>query len=193
MDADTVSLSNLQRQIIHSTPDLGRLKTDSAAEKLRALNPEVSIITINSRLSEENAESIMAGYDLIMDCTDNLPTRLLINDCCVRLGKRWCSAPCRASPARCSAMCPEAPATAASSTLVDQRRRRGTAMCNQRNPQHRGWRHRLLQATEAIKLLVGTGDPLINRMLTFDAITMDFNIFAISPMEGCRCASVSKF
>ncbi len=50
-----------------------------------------------------------------------------------------------------------------------------------------------LQATEAIKLLVGTGDPLINRMLTFDAITMDFNIFAISPMEGCRCASVSKF
>ncbi len=194
MDADTVSLSNLQRQIIHSTPDLGKLKTDSAAEKLRALNPEVSIITINSRLSEENAESIMAGYDLIMDCTDNLPTRLLINDCCVRLGKKMVfGAVSRFSGQVFS----HVPGSACYRCIFDPSSISGDG--EELPCAINGILNTVvgvigsLQATEAIKLLVGTGDPLVNRMLTFDAITMDFNIFAISPMEGCGCASVSKF
>lgn len=194
MDADTVSLSNLQRQIIHSTPDLGRLKTDSASEKLRALNPEVNIISINERLSAENAEKIMAGYDLVVDCTDNLPTRLLINDTCVRLGKKmvfgavsrfsgqvFSHVPgsacyrCIFDPSSISADGEELPCAINGilNTVV------GVIGS--------------LQATEAIKLLVGTGDPLINRMLTFDAITMEFNTFTVNPMEGCACGSVSNF
>ncbi|MDE6186600.1 MAG: HesA/MoeB/ThiF family protein, partial [Duncaniella sp.] len=83
LDADTVSLSNLQRQVIHTTADIGRLKVDSAAEKLRAINPHINVATLPLMLDSENAVTIMEDYDLVIDCTDNLPTRLLINDTCV--------------------------------------------------------------------------------------------------------------
>ena len=83
LDADTVSLSNLQRQVIHTTADIGRLKVESAAEKLRAINPHINVVTHPFMLDSDNAVAIMDNYDLVMDCTDNLPTRLLINDTCV--------------------------------------------------------------------------------------------------------------
>lgn len=194
MDADTVSLSNLQRQIIHSTPDIGRLKTDSAAEKLRALNPETDIVTINDRLTLENAPGIIADYDLIIDCTDNLPTRLLINDTCVRLDKKMVfGAVSRFSGQVFS----HVPGSACYRCIFDPS---ATGDDGEELPcAVNGILNTVvgvigtLQATEAVKLIVGTGDPLVNRLLTFDAITMAFNTFAISRSEGCACNSINIF
>lgn len=187
LDPDTVSLSNLQRQIIHCTPDVGSLKAESAAAKMRALNPDINVIPLAEALSQDNATGIFEAYDLVVDCTDNLPTRLLINDSCVKLGKMMVSgAVSRFSgqvfshtPGSACYRCIFDPATAGPdgdlpcavngimNTVV------GVIGC--------------LQATEAVKLLVGTGDPLINRLLTFDAVTMQFNTFAVNPISDCSC------
>jgi adenylyltransferase/sulfurtransferase len=87
VDFDVVDKSNLQRQIIHSTADIGRKKLDSAAEKLEALNPEVKVVKHDTLLSSANALDILKDYDVIADGTDNFPTRYLVNDACVLLGK----------------------------------------------------------------------------------------------------------
>ena len=116
LDADTVSLSNLQRQVIHTTADIGRLKVESAAEKLRAINPHINVVTHPFMLDSDNAVAIMDNYDLVMDCTDNLPTRLLINDTCVATGKAMVFGAVSRSQDKCSATRPARHATAASST-----------------------------------------------------------------------------
>lgn len=87
IDPDVVDLSNLQRQIIHTTPDLGRPKVESAREKIRALNPDVRVVEYRDRLSSANARSIISEYDVVVDGTDNFPTRYLVNDACVMTGK----------------------------------------------------------------------------------------------------------
>lgn len=185
LDADTVSLSNLQRQIIHSTPDLGRLKVESAAEKLRALNPEINVVTLPLMLTGDNARDIIGGYDLVMDCTDNLPTRLLVNDTCVALGKKMVfGAVSRFSGQVFSHI----PGSACYRCIFDPSEASDDLPCA-----INGILNTVvgvtgtLQATEAVKLIVGTGDALINRILTFDAITMSFNTFEINPIEGCAC------
>jgi len=87
VDFDVVDYTNLQRQVIHSTPDVGRKKLDSAAEKLAALNPFVNIRKFETRLSSDNAFEIFRDFDIIADGTDNFPTRYLVNDACVLTGK----------------------------------------------------------------------------------------------------------
>ncbi len=87
VDFDEVDYSNLHRQIIHGTPDVGRSKLDSAKERLNALNPEVDVVTYEMALSSENALGLFADYDLVVDGTDNFPTRYLVNDACVIQGK----------------------------------------------------------------------------------------------------------
>ena len=86
VDADTVSLSNLQRQIIHHTSDIGRPKVESAAVKMKAINPNVNVVAVGEMLTPGNASSFVEGYDIVVDCTDNFDTRLLVNDTCVALG-----------------------------------------------------------------------------------------------------------
>ena len=87
VDFDAVELSNLQRQILHATDDVGRLKTESAGETLRSLNPNVEVILHTARLDPRNALEIIGPYDIVVDGTDNFPTRYLTNDACVLLGK----------------------------------------------------------------------------------------------------------
>src|ERR1019366_9107663 len=87
LDFDAVDFSNLQRQIIHSTADIGRLKTESARETIQGVNPNVEVILHNIRLTSENALEIIAQYDIVVDGTDNFPTRYLTNDACVLLKK----------------------------------------------------------------------------------------------------------
>src|SRR5438067_13208587 len=87
VDFDTVDFSNLQRQILHGTPDVGRPKLDSAKDRLVAINPNIHVVTHNAALSSENALEIFAPYDIVVDGTDNFPTRYLVNDACVLLGK----------------------------------------------------------------------------------------------------------
>jgi molybdopterin/thiamine biosynthesis adenylyltransferase len=87
VDNDVVDLSNLQRQIIHGTPDIGRPKTESAREKVDRLNPDPKVVTYQQRSDADNISSMIAGYDYVLDCTDNLVSKFLINDACV-LGKK---------------------------------------------------------------------------------------------------------
>ncbi len=187
LDADIVSLSNLQRQVLHSTPDIGHLKVDSASEKLRPINPEVNIVTIPELLTEKNAAEIISGYDLIIDCTDNLPTRLLINDTCISLGKKFVfGAVSRFSGQVFS----HVPGSACYRCIFDPS---AVSIGAELPCSINGILNTVvgitgtIQATEAIKLIVGTGDPLINRMLAFDALTMAFNTFEINPIEDCYC------
>ena len=90
LDGDNVSLTNLQRQVIHTTPDIGKPKVEAAAEKIHALNPDVQTTEMQLYMSEDNAMDIIGGYDFIIDGTDNFSTKYLVNDACVMLGKPFC-------------------------------------------------------------------------------------------------------
>jgi adenylyltransferase/sulfurtransferase len=87
VDDDTVGVSNLQRQILHGTPDIGRLKTASAREKIDRLNPDPRVVTYDLKIGADNASDLITGYDVVLDCSDNLVTKYLINDACVLGGK----------------------------------------------------------------------------------------------------------
>lgn len=185
MDPDTVSLSNLQRQVLHTTADIGRLKTQSAAEKLRAINPDITVNTLSEPLTAENAAEVMADYDIIMDCTDNQATRLLINDTCVRFDKKMVfGAVSRFSgqvfshvPGSACYRCIFSPADSGEELPCAVNGILNTVVGVIGS----------LQATEALKLIVGAGDALTDRLLTFNAVTMTFNAFDISKIEGCAC------
>ena len=174
VDFDVVDYSNLQRQIIHGTPDVGRSKLDSAKDRLNAINPEVTIVTHEVALSSDNALDILGGYDLVVDGTDNFPTRYLVNDACVLLGKpnvygsifrfegqasvfATQDGPCY----RC--LYPEPPPPG----LVPSCAEGGVLGIL---PGVVG----TIQATEAVKLIIGVGEPLINRFLIYDALRMRF-------------------
>ena len=174
VDFDVVDYSNLQRQIIHGTPDVGRPKLESARDSLAAINPEVDIETHDLALSSGNALDLFREYDVIVDGTDNFPTRYLVNDACVLLGKPNCygsifrfegqasvfgapDGPCY----RC--LYPEPPPPG----LVPSCAEGGVLGIL---PGVVG----TIQATEAVKLIIGAGEPLIGRFLIYDALRMRF-------------------
>lgn len=174
VDFDVVDMTNLQRQVMHSTEDVGRLKLDSARETLKGINPNVEIETYKTRLTSENALEIFADYDVIVDGTDNFPTRYLVNDACVLLGKPNVygsilrfdgqisvfdarNGPCY----RCLYPTPPPPG------LVPSCAEGGVLGVL---PGIVG----TLQALEVIKLLLGEGDPLIGRLVLFDALKFKF-------------------
>ena len=186
VDADVVEVSNLQRQLLHGTKDVGRSKLDSAAERLHDLNPEVKVVPHATRFSRENALQIAQDYDVIIDGTDNFPTRYLSNDVSVFLKKPniygsilrfegQCSvfAPHLGGPCyRCMAPQPPAPG------LVPSCAEGGVLGVL---PGLIG----TLQATEAIKLLAGLGDSLIGRLLHVDTLTMKFRTFHLQRDPEC--------
>lgn len=185
IDFDTVDLSNLQRQILHGSAGIGGSKLDSARDRLRDINPNVHVETYPVRLSSENALEIARGYDLIVDGTDNFPTRYLINDTSVLLGipnvhgsvYRFegqasvfgaAGGPCyrclfrEPPPPDLVPSCAEGGVLGVVPGLV------GT-----------------IQATEAIKLILGLGDTLVGRLLLIDAMTMAFRTIAIRKDPEC--------
>ena len=185
VDFDVVDASNLQRQIIHSTWDIGRKKLDSAAEKLKALNPTVQIVKHDTMLSSANALDILKDYDIVADGTDNFPTRYLVNDACVLLGKpnvygsifrfegqatvfAYQGGPCY----RC--LYPEPPPPG----LVPSCAEGGVLGIL---PGLVG----VIQATEAIKLILGNGEPLIGRLLLVDALNMRFRELKLRKNPDC--------
>ncbi len=184
-DADAVDLSNLHRQILHGTPDLGRPKTESAAETLRRLNPDVAVSLHAVRLAAGNALDIIRPYDLVLDATDNFATRYLVNDACVLLGKPdisgsifrfegqvslfWAKrGPCY----RC--LYPSPPPA----ELVPDSSRMGVIGFV---PGLVG----LVQAAEPVKLIVGAGQPLIGRLLLVDTLSMIFREMRIERDPDC--------
>ena len=185
VDFDVVDASNLQRQILHSTADVGRKKLDSAEEKLKALNPGVNVVKHDTQLSSANALEILKGYDVIADGTDNFPTRYLVNDACVLLGKpnvygsifrfegqasvfATKEGPCY----RC--LYPEPPPPG----LVPSCAEGGVLGIL---PGLIG----VIQATETIKLILGKGDPLIGRLLLVDALQMRFRELKLRKNPQC--------
>ena len=185
VDFDTVDFSNLQRQIIHGTPDVGRSKLQSAKDRLQDLNPEVNIELHETALSSKNALELLAAYDVIIDGTDNFPTRYLVNDACVILGKpnvygsifrlegqasvfATKEGPCY----RC--LYPEPPPPG----LVPSCAEGGVLGVL---PGIIG----TIQATEAIKILIGIGKPLIGRFLIFDALRMRFRELKLRKDSEC--------
>jgi len=185
VDFDVVDASNLQRQIIHSTKDIGRKKIDSAAEKLTALNPALNVVKHDTMLSSANALEILKDYDIVADGTDNFPTRYLVNDACVLLGKpnvygsifrfegqasifATKEGPCY----RC--LYPEPPPPG----LVPSCAEGGVLGIL---PGLVG----VIQATEVIKLILGNGSPLIGRLLLVDALNMRFRELKLRKNPEC--------
>jgi molybdopterin/thiamine biosynthesis adenylyltransferase/rhodanese-related sulfurtransferase len=190
VDHDVVERSNLQRQILHTDARVGTSKVASARLTLEALNPSVKIIGYETRLASANVDQILAGYDVVIDGSDNFPTRYLVNDACVKLGIPdvqgavyrfegqvsvfWTARPLRAGPCyRCLFPAPpsahDAPSCAEAGVL-------GVV------PGVIG----LLQATETIKLLLGIGDPLVGRIMCFDALDGHFSELAVERDPACR-------
>jgi sulfur-carrier protein adenylyltransferase/sulfurtransferase len=175
VDFDTVELSNLQRQILHDTDRVGQLKTQSAQDALRRLNPHVEVVTHNTRLTSENALAIIEPYDIVVDGTDNFPTRYLTNDACVLLkkpnvygsifrfeGQASVFAPHLGGPCyRC--LYPEPPPPGAVPSCAE-----GGVLGVL--PGIIG----VIQATEILKLALGIGSSLLSRLLLFDALEMKF-------------------
>jgi molybdopterin/thiamine biosynthesis adenylyltransferase/rhodanese-related sulfurtransferase/molybdopterin converting factor small subunit len=185
VDFDVVDFSNLQRQILHSTPDVGKPKLQSAKEKLNALNPEIEIRTHEVALSSQNALELFAPYDIVVDGTDNFPTRYLVNDACVLLGKPNAygsifrfegqasvfatkDGPCY----RC--LYPEPPPPG----LVPSCAEGGVLGVL---PGMIG----MVQATETVKLIMGIGEPLIGRFLIYDALRMRFRELKLRKDPDC--------
>ncbi len=185
VDFDVVDFSNLQRQLLHHTPDVGRPKLDSAREKLSAINPEVMIETHETRLTSENALELFARYDVIADGTDNFPTRYLVNDACVLSGKPNVygsifrfdgQASVFATPGGPCYRClyPEPPPPG----LVPSCAEGGVLGVL---PGLVG----VIQATEVVKLILGRGDTLAGRLLLFDALAMRFRDLKLRRDPDC--------
>jgi molybdopterin/thiamine biosynthesis adenylyltransferase/rhodanese-related sulfurtransferase len=188
IDADIVDDSNLQRQVIHSTERIGEYKAESARQTITALNPDVKVKTYIERLDESNVRQLVEEYDVILDGTDNFPTRYLLNDAAIMANKpvvhgsvfrfegqltvfKPYNGPCY----RC--LYPEPPPPALAPSCAE-------AGVLGVLPGIVG----LLQATETLKLLLGIGDPLVGRLLTYDALAGEFNelrLFRDPKCEAC--------
>ena len=185
VDADAVEFSNLQRQILHPTSAVGTSKVASAAERIHAVNPEVEIVRHEVRLTSENALDVLAGYDVILDGSDNFPTRYLLNDACALLGKPdvygsiyrfdgqasvfWAArGPCY----RCLYRDPPPP------ELVPSCAEGGVLGVL---PGIIG----SIQALEALKLLLGVGTTLVGRLLLFEALGLRFRELTLEKDPGC--------
>ena len=191
VDFDVVDFSNLQRQLLHGTPDVGRSKLQSAKDRLHALNPLVDVETYETSLSSQNALKLFEPYDVILDGTDNFPTRYLVNDACVLSGKPNAygsifrfegqasvfateGGPCY----RC--LYPEPPPPG----LVPSCAEGGVLGVL---PGIIG----VIQATEAIKLMLGIGEPLVGRFLIYDALKMRFRELKLRKDPECPVCGTS--
>jgi molybdopterin/thiamine biosynthesis adenylyltransferase/rhodanese-related sulfurtransferase len=185
VDFDKVDLTNLQRQILFDTKDIGRPKIEAATNRLRDLNPDIQIDTFETRLTSENALDILKDYDIVVDGTDNFPTRYLVNDACVILGKpnvygsifrfegqitifAYAGGPCY----RC--LYPEPPPPG----LVPSCAEGGVLGVL---PGIVG----AIQAAETLKLIIGKGESLVGRLLLFDALAMRFRELKLRKNPEC--------
>ena len=189
-DADVVDLSNLQRQVIHATADIGKPKVESAKESMLAINPDITVNTYQEFIYSGNIAEIIADYDFILDGTDNFPAKFLINDACVLAGKPFCHAgiirfsgqlmtyvPGQGPCYRCVFKNPpprDAVPTCKQAGVIGAMA--GVIGC--------------LQAMEAVKYITGAGDLLTGRLLTYDALKMNFRTVKVP--RDCNCAVCSE-
>lgn len=185
VDADEVDLSNLQRQVIHTTNDVGKAKVKSAAETMEAINPDVTVKTYRTFVDSSNIMDLIKDYDFIIDCTDNFPAKFLINDACVMAEKPFSHAgiirfkgqlmtyvpgegPCyrcvfkNPPPKDAVPTCKQAGVIGAMGGVIGS-----------------------LQAMEAIKYIIGKGDLLTGKLLTYDALKMEFHTIKLPKDDHC--------
>lgn len=189
-DADVVDLSNLQRQVIHATADIGKPKVESAKESMLAINPDITVNTYQEFIYSGNIAQIIADYDFILDGTDNFPAKFLINDACVLAGKPFCHAgiirfsgqlmtyvPGQGPCYRCVFKDPppkDAVPTCKQAGVIGAMA--GVIGC--------------LQTMEAVKYITGAGELLTGRLLTYDALKMNFRTVKVP--RDCNCAVCSE-
>jgi molybdopterin/thiamine biosynthesis adenylyltransferase/rhodanese-related sulfurtransferase len=197
-DDDVVERSNLQRQILHADDRIGMPKLDSAARTLRGLNPRVNLEGLPERVTSANVEALLEGADVVLDGADNFPVRYLLNDACVKLGIPLVYGAVQRFQGQVG--------------VFDAGRQRGRAPCyrclfpqppapeDAPNCSEAGVLGVLpgvvgmLQATEAIKLILGIGEPLVGRVLMFDALSMRFHETRLAPDSECPvCAHGRAF
>ena len=192
IDADVVELSNLQRQVLFSSRDVGRPKVASARDRLSDLNPHVDIVTLHARLTSANALEILRNYDIVVDGSDNFQTRYLVNDACVLLGKPNVYGSVIRFDGQVSVFSVE----------------RGPCYrCLFREPPPPGLIPNcaeggvfgvlpglvgVVQATETIKLITGAGEPLVGRLLLIDALRMRFRTIELSRDPECRACGTRE-
>ncbi len=184
-DGDTVDLSNLQRQVIHFTPDVGKSKVRSAEEKIRLLNPDVKVVAYNDFAMARNIRDIIRDYDFVVDGTDSFGAKFLINDACVMekkpfshggilrfAGQTMTVVPGKSACYRCVFSAPPpigvVPTCSQAGVLGAIAGMLGT-----------------IQAAETLKYVTGTGQLLLNRLLTFDALSMEFRNVNVSKRDNC--------
>ncbi len=190
VDDDVVEQSNLQRQVIHGRSDLGRPKVDSAAEAISELNPQVRVVRHQVRLDRENALQLLAGYQLVLDGTDNFATRYLVNDACAVLGRPlvwgsifrfdgqvsvfW-SAPPEGEPVTYRDLHPVPPPAGSVPSCAEG----GVlgVICAAIGS---------VMATEAIKLICGIGEPLLGRLMIFDALGLTWRTIGVRPVADSQ-------
>lgn len=184
VDGDVVDLSNLQRQVIHSTPDVGRLKVESAREKLLRLNPGVQVQVHADFLSAENVMELIRPYDFIVDGTDNFPVKFLINDACVMAGKPFSHGGILRFEGQTFT---HLPGTACYRCLYGAPPPAGEVpTCSQAGVLGAiAGMLGTIQAAETLKYLAGIGELLTDQLLTFDAKTMDFHKLRIPRNSHC--------
>ncbi len=182
MDMDVVSLSNLQRQIIHSTEQVGKNKTDSAFDKLSKLNPNVNYKKINKKLTSKNAVSIIKNYDFVVDCSDNFNAKYLVNDACIKEnipfsvggvrgfeGQLMTVIPLKSACYRCVFSSPPPPSDSPLPVVGATPGFAGT-----------------IQSMEAIKYIIGLREGLLtNYLLIFDLLSMSFQKIQIKANDKC--------
>ena len=183
-DGDMVTLSNLQRQVIHYTTDIGREKVESAAEKMRKLNPEIEVRTYDTFLTENNALKMVEEYDFIVDCTDSYASKYLVNDACIMAGKPFC---CGGVIRYGGQIMTHVPGSACYRCLFPYPPKEndvetcstvgvlGAAVGMMGS----------IQAAEAIKYLTNTGTLLTDCLMTFDTLSMDCQRIALQRDKSC--------
>jgi sulfur-carrier protein adenylyltransferase/sulfurtransferase len=186
VDFDAVDITNLQRQLLHGTEDIGRPKTQSARETLQSINPNVQVILHETRLTSANALDILAPYDVVVDGTDNFPTRYLANDACVFLKKPYVYGAVFRFEGQASVFAPHLNAPCYRCLYPEPPPPEAAPSCAQAGvlgvlPGIIG----CIQATEAIKLILGAGHSLINRLLLLNALDMNFREMKIRRDPKC--------
>ncbi len=190
-DRETVALSNLHRQVLHTTAEIGRPKSQSAKTRLEALNPDVAVVPIHASVDADNALELLRPYDVILDGSDNVPTRYLVNDACVLLGKPLIYGgggqlggqvltivPRRGACLRC--VFPEPPEPGAALTCQDAGVLGSAAGLIGS-----------LMAHEALKLLAGVGELLVDRLAVFDGLHSRFREIAVRRNPACAVCGES--
>ncbi|MDR2152165.1 MAG: HesA/MoeB/ThiF family protein [Helicobacteraceae bacterium] len=190
-DGDAADLSNLQRQIIHTTQDVGKPKVLSAKEKMIAINPHINVVTYQTTITAENVESVIAPYDFVIDGTDNFAAKFLINDACVLLKKpyshggilRYSGQTMTIKPheSACYACVFDSPPPAGIVPTCSSAGILG-AVAGMLGT---------IQAAEALKYILGVGEPLLNALLCFEAKTMSFRKVALKRNPKCRVCGES--